>query len=98
MYDPWVTREFTVTDLMAQRSGLPGYSGGDLVTLGYDRGYLRHSLRYTKPETSFRSAYAYQNTLYLTTAELVENLTGKSSGKRTSRRRSSSPWECLTHQ
>ena len=78
MYDPWVTREFTVTDLMAQRSGLPGYSGGDLVTLGYDRGYLERSLRYTKPETSFRSAYAYQNTLFLTTAELVENLTNKS--------------------
>ena len=25
MFDPWVTREFTVTDLMAQRSGLPAH-------------------------------------------------------------------------
>lgn len=78
MFDPWVTREFTVTDLMAQRSGLPAHSGDDLAGLGYDRDYLRQSLRYTKPETSFRSAYTYQNVLYLTTAELVENLTSKS--------------------
>jgi len=78
MYDPWVTREFTVTDLMAQRSGLPAHTGDDLVALGYDRDYLVRSLRYTKPETSFRSAYAYQNALFLATAKLVENLTDES--------------------
>ena len=78
MYDPWVTREFTVTDLMAQRSGLPGYSGADLDTLGFGRDYLMRSLRYTEPVTSFRSTYAYQNTLFLVAAALVENETGKS--------------------
>ncbi len=77
MYDPWVTREFTVTDIMAQRSGLPGYAGLDLVTLGFGRDYLMHSLRDTEPVTSFRSAYAYQNTLFLVAAALVENETGK---------------------
>ncbi|VVB69031.1 D-aminopeptidase [uncultured archaeon] len=78
MRDPWVTREFTITDLMAHRSGLPEYSGADLVTLGYGRDYLMQSLRNTEPVTSFRSTYAYQNTLFLVAAALVENETGKS--------------------
>jgi len=78
MYDPWVTREFMVEDLMAQHSGLPGYSADSLSILGYNRSYIKHAVRYIKPVTSFRSAYAYQNNLFLFAAGLVENKTGKS--------------------
>lgn len=78
MYDPWVTREFTVTDLMAQRSGLPAHSGDLLPALGYGRDYLRSSLHNMEPVTSFRSTYAYQNIPFLWSAALVENETGKS--------------------
>lgn len=78
MYDPWVTREFTVTDLMAQRSGMPEYAGDEQGILGYDRQHIKHSIRYIKPITSFRSAFAYQNSLFLWAAALVENATGKS--------------------
>jgi CubicO group peptidase (beta-lactamase class C family) len=34
--DPWVTREFRVYDLMAQRSGLPAYANDPLFVLGFD--------------------------------------------------------------
>jgi CubicO group peptidase (beta-lactamase class C family) len=78
MYDPWVTREFTVTDLMAQRSGMPAYAGDEAGFLGYDRQHIMHSIRYIKPVTSFRSAYAYENSLFLWAAAIVENLTGES--------------------
>ncbi|OGP74443.1 MAG: hypothetical protein A2Y80_01605, partial [Deltaproteobacteria bacterium RBG_13_58_19] len=78
MYDPWVTREFQVEDLMAQRSGLPPYSGDVQAFLGFDRTQMIHSLRYIKPVTSFRSQYAYQNGLFLAVASLVEKYTGKS--------------------
>jgi CubicO group peptidase (beta-lactamase class C family) len=78
MYDPWVTREFTITDLMAQRSGLPDRCGDDLVTLGYNRLQLMHSARCLKPATSFRSTYAYQNMPFLWAAAVVENLTNES--------------------
>jgi len=78
MYDPWVTHEFTVTDLMAMRSGLATGSGEGLCSMGYNRSFLMHSLRYMQPETSFRSAYAYQNLPFLWAAALVENKTGKS--------------------
>jgi CubicO group peptidase (beta-lactamase class C family) len=78
MFDPWVTREFQVADLMAQHSGLAPYAGDTQALLGFDRAHIIHSLRYLKPVTSFRSQYAYQNGLFLVAAALVEKYTGKS--------------------
>jgi len=78
MYDPWVTREFMIEDLMAQRSGMPSHAIDGLVLLGFGRDYIRHALRYAKPTSSFRSEFAYQNNLFLVAAELIEKHTGKS--------------------
>src|SRR5256885_12623534 len=66
MYDPFVTRELTIRDLLVHRSGL-GLGAGDLLwwpTSTYDRKEVARRLRYIKPATSFRSAYAYDNVLY----------------------------------
>jgi len=78
MYDPWVTREFMIEDLMAQRSGMPAHALDTLVMLGFDRDHIRHALRYAKPTSSFRSEFAYQNNLFLVAAQLIEEHTGKS--------------------
>ncbi len=78
MYDPWVTREFEVVDLMSQHSGMPGYSGDALAILGYNREDIRHAIRYIKPVTSFRSQYAYVNNLFLVASELIEKKSGVS--------------------
>ena len=75
MNDPWVTRQFTVTDLMAQRSGMPAHAGDSAAILGFDRAHITGAIRFVKPVTSFRSAYAYQNNLFLAAAELVEKKT-----------------------
>ena len=77
LYDEWVTGQFTVTDLMAQRSGMVEHALDSLIMLGYDPGRVVSSLRYVKPATSFRSSYAYQNNLWLVAARIVEKLTGK---------------------
>ena len=80
MYDPWVTREITVRDLLVHRSGL-GLGAGDLLwwpASTYSRKDIVHRLRYIKPATSFRSAYAYDNVLYQVAGELVEAVTGQS--------------------
>lgn len=61
MYDPWVTRNVTIRDLFAHRSGLPDHSGDLLEDLGFTRQEILHRLRYQQPDTSFRSAYAYTN-------------------------------------
>lgn len=77
MYDPWVTKEFTVVDLMAQRSGMAPHAVDTLVMTGFGRDRVIDSLRYVKPVTSFRSAFAYQNNLWLVAAKLVEKITGE---------------------
>ncbi len=61
MYDPWVTREVTLRDMFAHRSGLPDHAGDLLEDLGYDRTEVLHRLRYQRPDTSFRSTYNYTN-------------------------------------
>jgi CubicO group peptidase (beta-lactamase class C family) len=61
MYDPWVTREITIRDFYSHRSGLPQHTGDLLEDLGFSRKEILHRLRYQKPETSFRSHYAYTN-------------------------------------
>jgi CubicO group peptidase (beta-lactamase class C family) len=61
MYDAWVTREITIRDLYAHRSGLPDHAGDLLEDLGFNRAEILHRLRYQKPDSSFRSHYAYTN-------------------------------------
>ncbi|MEO8621668.1 MAG: serine hydrolase [bacterium] len=80
MYDPFVTRELTVRDLLVHRSGL-GLGAGDLLwwpASTYDRAEIARRLRYIKPATSFRSAYAYDNVLYLVAGQLIEKVSGQS--------------------
>ena len=79
MCDPYVTREITVRDLLVHRSGL-GLGEGDLLfwpPTTYDRKEIVRRLRYMRPVTSFRSAYAYDNLLYSVAGELIEAVSGK---------------------
>ncbi|MHB1311676.1 MAG: serine hydrolase [Gemmatimonadaceae bacterium] len=80
MYDPFVTREITIRDLLVHRSGL-GLGAGDLLwwpASTYDRKEIMRRLRYIKPATSFRTAYAYDNVLYLVAGEVIERVSGMS--------------------
>jgi CubicO group peptidase (beta-lactamase class C family) len=79
MWDPWVTREITVRDLLVHRSGL-GLGEGDL--LGWPpstrtREEIVRQIRWLKPATSFRSAYAYDNVLYHAAALVIEAVSGQ---------------------
>ena len=61
MFVPWVTREITIRDMYAHRSGLPDHAGDLLEDFGFDRAEVLRRLRYQPPESSFRSHYAYTN-------------------------------------
>ena len=61
MFDPWVTREITVRDMYAHRSGLPDHAGDLLEDMGFTRAEILFRLRYQRPDSSFRSHYAYTN-------------------------------------
>jgi CubicO group peptidase (beta-lactamase class C family) len=80
MYDPWVTRQITVRDLLVHRSGL-GLGAGDLMfwpPTDFTRPELVERLRYIPPATSFRSAYAYDNVLYPVAGEVIAAVSGSS--------------------
>jgi CubicO group peptidase (beta-lactamase class C family) len=80
MSDPYVTREMTVRDLLVHRSGL-GLGAGDLLwwpASTYNRKDVAQRLRYLPLATSFRSAYAYDNVLYLVAGEVIEAVSGMS--------------------
>ncbi|MEO8714481.1 MAG: serine hydrolase [Acetobacteraceae bacterium] len=74
--DPWVTREFRMFDLMAQRSGLPGYANDVLMALGYDEPALIRSLRNVEPVSSFRTTFAYTNVTHLLAGRIVAERAG----------------------
>ena len=61
MYDPFVTRELRLRDLLCHRSGLPDHGGDWLEDLGFNRQEILHRLRFQPPASSFRAEYAYTN-------------------------------------
>lgn len=79
MYDPYVTRELRVRDLLSHRSGLRTF-GGDLLwyETDYPRPEVLRRIRYLPPSSSFRSRYGYQNVMFLAAGEIIPALTGKS--------------------
>ncbi|MEI6895412.1 MAG: serine hydrolase [Colwellia sp.] len=81
LYDPWVTKEFTIIDLLTHRSGLARYAG-DLMLwpepAGFSRDEIINNIKFLKPASSFRSEYAYDNLLYIVAGEIIPHLTGQS--------------------
>lgn len=78
MHDAWVTREFTIRDLLTHRSGLP-LGAGDLLMFPESDSTVAdilHGLRYLQPSTSFRSEFAYDNLLYIVAGEVVARVSG----------------------
>ncbi len=81
LYDPYVSREITIRDLLTHRSGL-GLGAGDLMLWpepnNFSREDIVRNMRYFKPASSFRSKYAYDNTLYIVAGEVVAAVSGLS--------------------
>lgn len=78
MYDPYVTRELTVRDLVTHRSGLETFSGDLLwyeTTFSTDETLRR--VRFLKPKHSFRSQFGYQNLMFTAAGRIVEKISGK---------------------
>jgi CubicO group peptidase (beta-lactamase class C family) len=79
-WDPWVTRELTVRDLLCHRSGL-GLGAGDLLfwpDTDVTRAEVIAATRHIRPASSFRSRYAYNNLTFVLAGEIVRAVTGES--------------------
>lgn len=75
LYDPYVTRELTVRDLLTHRSGL---AASDVIAYaeGITRDTILQRVRHVKPTWSFRSHYGYQNLMYLAAGQLAGRVAG----------------------
>ena len=74
--DPWVTREFRVFDLLAQRSSLPTFVNDMLAMYNFDAAALIRSLRNVEAVSSFRTTFAYTNITHLLASRIVAKAAG----------------------
>ncbi len=79
MSDPYITKEFSVRDLVTHRSGLPAGAGDLLVFPDADPEVsdILAAMKHIPPTTSFRSQYAYDNLLYVVAGEVLSRVEGK---------------------
>lgn len=81
MFDPWVTRNIQVRDLLIHNSGL-GLGAGDLMLWPEPNAFTREDivrgLAYLKPTHSFRAHYAYDNLMYVVAGQVAAAAGGKS--------------------
>lgn len=78
LYDPWVSNELTIRDLVTHRVGLDTFSG-DL--LWYETTYKPEEIlarvKHLKPVSSFRTRYGYQNLMFIAAGQVIEKVSGK---------------------
>ena len=78
LYNPYVTSELTIRDLVTHRSGLDTFSG-DLLwyETNYNSDEVLRRVRFLKPVSSFRSAFGYQNLMFIAAGKVIEKVSGK---------------------
>ncbi len=79
LYDPFVSNEMRIRDLLCHRTGLKTFSG-DLLWYGstYSRKEVIERAHFLQPAYSFRSHYGYSNIMFLAAGEIIPAVTGKS--------------------
>lgn len=81
MYDPYVTANFTIIDLLTHRSGLD-LGAGDLMWIPDGNDFTMNdvvkSFLHQTPTSDFRTKYDYDNLLYMVAGEIVVRKTGQS--------------------
>lgn len=81
LYDPWVTENFTVRDLVTHRNGM-GLGAGDLMFFpegnDFDVDDVINGVKYLEPESSFRSKFAYNNNMFIIAGEVLKRVSGLS--------------------
>jgi CubicO group peptidase (beta-lactamase class C family) len=77
MYDPVLTEQMTIRDLITHRSGLPRH---DMVWYSSDfpREEIIRRLQYLEPNKPLRSTFQYNNLMFMTAGYIAGLLNGKS--------------------
>ena len=79
MYDPYVSQNVTVKDLVMHRAGL-GLGQGDLMFFpeggSMSVNDIVHNVRYLKPENPFRTTLDYNNVMFIVAGEVIHRVSG----------------------
>lgn len=75
LYDPAVTRELRVRDLLIHNTGV-GNADVLWAAMQISSDEILHRMRYVKPSYSFRSGFIYQNIMYLAAGKVIEKVAG----------------------
>lgn len=78
LYDPYITRELMIKDLLCHRAGYQTFDG-DLLWYGsdYDRAEVIERFRYRENPYSLREKFGYSNIMYIAAGEVIFHVTGK---------------------
>jgi CubicO group peptidase (beta-lactamase class C family) len=81
IYDPGVSHEMRICDLLCHRSGLGTFSG-DLLWYGtpYTAKEVLERCKHLPPEGPFRHHYGYSNVMFLAAGLVIEQVSGESWG------------------
>jgi CubicO group peptidase (beta-lactamase class C family) len=79
VFDPYITREMEIQDLLGHRSGYQTFDG-DLLWYGtdYSRQEVLKRLSHRENPYSFRSRFGYQNLMFIAAGEVIAHVTGMS--------------------
>jgi CubicO group peptidase (beta-lactamase class C family) len=82
LYDPFVSSQVTIKDLLCHRVGLGTFSG-DVIWYKSDltSEEIIRRLKYLEPKYNFRDGYGYSNVMYITAGEVIKQVTGKTWGE-----------------
>jgi CubicO group peptidase (beta-lactamase class C family) len=78
LYDPYVTRDLRIRDLLTHRSGLGGE--GDLLWSipGLSEADIVKRMRYIHPESPLRTRFSYNNLMYEVAGDVIAAVSGMS--------------------
>jgi CubicO group peptidase (beta-lactamase class C family) len=76
LFDPYVTREITMRDVLSHRSGLGRRGDMNWMMGGYDRAEILRRVRFLEPNAGFRTEMGYQNTMFLAAGEAAGAASG----------------------
>jgi CubicO group peptidase (beta-lactamase class C family) len=78
LYDPYITRELMIKDLLCHRAGFQTFDG-DLLWYGtdYSREEVVRRIQYRENPYSLREKYGYSNVMYIAAGEVIKHVSGQ---------------------
>lgn len=82
LYDPWVSDNVTIRDILSHRVGLGTFSGDNIwYKSNLSAEEIIKRIKYVPQAYDFRAGYGYSNLMYITAGEIIKTVTNKTWGE-----------------